>query len=317
MSILEQIQHLPEFTPTMLRCQTALYMLQHPEVFYEYVLHDLIEGKESYESYITNIFNGNTWGDTFCATAIGHMFNLAITVITPTQYIPLDVFHNVKDPHIVIVANGGDVNSSKPCTHFSATEKDVLIQVRQGIGLPHEKMIPQKIIISEDTILDIDKWSLDQEKNHTIMMYRAMQKGLTYVNTELEVVTEKVKELNITHDNIVSQMENIGFQIEKVSEQKEHMENPLPPAIRRLNLPLHVTKIIGQELSKKVWKPKLPHHYMQCKSLLHYHLKQFHHHNYYLKPKQFRHHNYFCNILQYIQFHNFQHHYRVHHPYHL
>ena len=105
-------------------------------------------------------------------------------------------------------------------------------------------MIPQKIIISEDTILDMDKWALDQEKNHTITMFRAMQKGLTHVNTELEVVTEKVKKLNITHNNIVSQMENIGFQIKKVSEQTEHMENPLPPAIRRLNLPLHVTKII-------------------------------------------------------------------------
>ena len=161
-------------------------MLQHPEVFYEYVLHDLIENKESYESYITNIFNGNTWGDTICGAAIGHMFNLAITVITPTQYIPLDLFHNVKDPHIVIVANGGDVNSSKPCTHFSATEKDTLIQVRQGIGLPHEKMIPQKIIISEDTILDMDKWALDQEKNHTITMFRAMQKGLTCVKRNLK-----------------------------------------------------------------------------------------------------------------------------------
>ena len=78
-------------------------MLQHPEVFYEYVLHGLIEDKESYELYIMNIFNGNTWGDMICGVAIGHMFNLAITVITPTQYIPLDLFHNVKDLHIVIV----------------------------------------------------------------------------------------------------------------------------------------------------------------------------------------------------------------------
>ena len=56
----------------------------------------------------------------------------------------------------------------------------------------------------------------------------------------------------------MSQMKNIGFQIEKVSEQKEHMENPLPPAIRRLNLLLHVTKIIRQELSKKSMETQTP-----------------------------------------------------------
>ena len=52
-------------------------------------------------------------------------------------------------------------------------------------------------------------------------------------------------------------MENIGFQIKKVSEQTEHMENPSPPAIRRLNLLLHVTKII-QELSKKCMETQTP-----------------------------------------------------------
>ena len=83
-AILQQIHHDKEkYTPDHLRRQTALHMLKYADIFYEYVAHDLIDFDESYKSYVTNIFNGKIWGDDLMASAIVHMFNIPISIVSP------------------------------------------------------------------------------------------------------------------------------------------------------------------------------------------------------------------------------------------
>ena len=122
--------------------QVALHMLKNANRFYPYVKYDLQASGESYESYCVNVYHGKVWGDDFLLSVIGHMFNIAITVISPVIDACMDLFHNKKVPNVVVIANGGDyLISKKPCTHFSGSH------VKRGIkfDMPGSQMVNPKL----------------------------------------------------------------------------------------------------------------------------------------------------------------------------
>ena len=81
-------------------------MLKYADMFYEFVAYDVIDFDESYKSYVTNIFNGKIWGDDLMASAIVHMFNIPISIVSPEMR-TVDLFHNVT-PQIVIKLQMGE-----------------------------------------------------------------------------------------------------------------------------------------------------------------------------------------------------------------
>ena len=197
----------------MLRRQVAFYMLKRPEVFFDYVQYFLEEDEESYESYVTNIFRGDSWGDTTVAAAIGRMFNLTVTIVTPSFYKAQHMMHDVtNDPHIVILANGGDPASQMPCSHFSATEKTEGVPVLPGIGLKHEKLIPKVLNLEEMKTLS-DKWAVHQAKTTAITKYKSLTKGLSKVEKELAKLNEKVEKMQIHRKNIGKKLEKLTGEV--------------------------------------------------------------------------------------------------------
>ena len=108
-------------TPGMLRRQAALYLVNHPHIFFNKVQEQLLNENESYQSYCINIFNGTHWGEPIIAAALSHMWNVAITIVTATKYRSIKLFHKSDKPGIVLIANGY-YNSSSRCTHYAATE---------------------------------------------------------------------------------------------------------------------------------------------------------------------------------------------------
>ena len=102
--------------------QIALQMLRHPTHYYKYLEHELVETGESYESYCCNVYQGNVWGDDLLASVVGDMWNIAITIISPSCLKPFHLFHDKPEPDVVIVANGGSwLSEKKSTTHFNAT----------------------------------------------------------------------------------------------------------------------------------------------------------------------------------------------------
>ena len=130
-AILQQVSHDPLlYTPDHLRRQTAYHMLKNADLFYEYVAQELIDDDESYESYVTNIFNGKIWGDDLMASAVSHMWNIPISIVSP-ELNTIHLFHDTT-PKIVIMANGGNAYScKKQTTHFSQTRS-----ILRGYQLP-------------------------------------------------------------------------------------------------------------------------------------------------------------------------------------
>ena len=70
-----------------------------------------------------NIFYGNIWADDLVAAAIGKLFNISITIVSPAFEKPLDLFHKENDPDVVLILNGGGVNTPYVSTHFSGTRR--------------------------------------------------------------------------------------------------------------------------------------------------------------------------------------------------
>ena len=68
-----------------------------------------------------NIYYGNIWADDLVAAAIGKLFNISVTIVSLAFEKPLDLFQEETDPDIVLILNGGSVNTPYVSTHFSGT----------------------------------------------------------------------------------------------------------------------------------------------------------------------------------------------------
>jgi hypothetical protein len=113
-AVLCQIQRPREFDESKLRRQLELFALSYPYILRPFVDHILLD-ELSYEGWVRGIGSKQVWGNETVLIAISLMWNVSISIMTPTSVFP--VYHNEKVPDIVIMANGekGDM------THFSGT----------------------------------------------------------------------------------------------------------------------------------------------------------------------------------------------------
>ena len=213
-AILEQVKYNKEvYTTDMLRKQTALYMLQNPNVFFDYVSHHLLEDDESYESYIYNIFWGDTWGNQLCAAAVSHMWNVSISIVSPLYFKLVKLVHDVQFPHIILVANGGDPTSEIPCTHFSVTKINVPHPVLPGNTLEFKYTIPRKLHDVQKTTKNAKKWASKLTRDEAVTKFKSITKQADYVKDEMKKCEERFKELGGMQDKIGYVLKELGAKL--------------------------------------------------------------------------------------------------------
>ena len=111
MAVLQQVHHWVQHgTPDMLQKQTAFYMVKRAHVFYPHKSTELYDKKESYKSFVTSMFNGTRWGDWICLSAICHMWNIPIGIVTPYKPSVIKMFHDKPKCDIILIANGWPVD---------------------------------------------------------------------------------------------------------------------------------------------------------------------------------------------------------------
>ena len=83
---------------------------------------DYLKSKQlTFTSYVIGVYNGRVWADEFLIGAIGMMYNVWITVVSPYFSDVWNVFHDGHaQPDIVLVCNGAYFGSGRDnITHFS------------------------------------------------------------------------------------------------------------------------------------------------------------------------------------------------------
>ena len=119
--------HTPkEVTPEILRHQVAEYMVQEALFFEPKMRVYLQQKKMSFNAYIMGVYNGNIWIDEFMLGAVGWMFNIRVSIISPHFTDFWSIFHDGHDqPDIILIANGSDFGTERDAiTHFSVTRGD-------------------------------------------------------------------------------------------------------------------------------------------------------------------------------------------------
>ena len=90
--------HVPkEVTLEILRHQVAEYMVQEA-LFFEPKMRVYLQRKKiSFNAYIIRVYNGNIWIDEFMLGAVGWMFNIRVSIISPHFTDFWSIFHDGHD----------------------------------------------------------------------------------------------------------------------------------------------------------------------------------------------------------------------------
>ena len=77
-----------------------------------------------FNTYVMGVYNGRIWGDEYVLAAIGKMFNIRISVVSPFYTDIWNIFHDgARKADIILIANGMDFGSGRyQISHLSATK---------------------------------------------------------------------------------------------------------------------------------------------------------------------------------------------------
>ena len=108
--------HVPkESTVDMLRHEVAEHFAQYPDFF--------APKMKEYLKNVYTLYHGEIWCDEYILGAVGHMYNIQISVISPLFSDLWNVYHNGQQkPDVVLVTNGRGFR-----THYD------------GFGLQHDQ----------------------------------------------------------------------------------------------------------------------------------------------------------------------------------
>ena len=186
-AILSQIGHPPGFTAEMLQKMVGLYMIKHPELFFDLLSDVLDKGKESYESYCVNVFKGKYWGDNIVISVIVKMWLISISLVLPGFRMPLEFQHNDPEPDVVIVGNGGDQDLFHPCDHFSQTR--YLNQEKRIVGIEMVEAKVEKYDDAKQAARDAQVWAAEREKKIVLDRWVSIQTKIDRLADNIEDLT--------------------------------------------------------------------------------------------------------------------------------
>ena len=209
----------------MLRKQTALYMVKRPHVFYPRISDELMHINESYESFVTNIFNGNRWGHYICLSAICHMWNIPIGVVTPYRSSIVNMFHNKEKCVVVVIANGWP-SEGKDITHYSATARiDNDDKKLPNANQKGEKLIPGNYRNPIKARSDALEFTVEKNKFLLVFYYNEIESDIDSLKKQIKSMNNKVQHLEKIQQKVKDDLHLLGVQVKDVAKKKQRTTN--------------------------------------------------------------------------------------------
>ena len=122
-AILKQMYVPNNYTVKDFRSQISAFMAREVHYFYPRMSNYLNQKGLTYESYIIGVSLGDISADQFMLLAITRMWNISISILSPAFNTIWNVFHESKNPSIVIIGNGREFDNKRVSKHYSPTEK--------------------------------------------------------------------------------------------------------------------------------------------------------------------------------------------------
>ena len=122
-AILKQMYVPNNYTVKDFRSQISAFMAREVHYFYPRMSNYLNQKGLTYESYIIGVSLGDISADQFMLLTITRMWNISISILSPTFNTIWNLFHESKNPSIVIIGNGREFDNKRVSKHYSPTEK--------------------------------------------------------------------------------------------------------------------------------------------------------------------------------------------------
>ena len=112
-AILKQMYVPNNYTVKDFRSQISAFMACEVHYFYPWMSNYLNQKGLTYESYIIGVSLGDISADQFMLLAITRMWNISISILSPAFNTIWNLFHESKNPSIVIIGNGREFDKEK------------------------------------------------------------------------------------------------------------------------------------------------------------------------------------------------------------
>lgn len=199
--------HVPkELTSEIFRHQIAEYIVQETQFFEPKMRAYLSRKKLSFGSYVLGVYNGTIWADEFMIGAIGRMFNIRISVISPYFSEIWNIFHDGQQAaDIILICNGIDFATERDnISHFTATKGNESCWECVGKAQGDKKLEYYRQFV-EGKKIGLDLKSI----NVTSRIIKQSQEMLTNINQ----LCFDVNHLCLRRDQVLTDLEDIDISI--------------------------------------------------------------------------------------------------------
>ena len=200
-------------------------MLKRPHIFYRKIVDELIKENESYESFVTNLFNGSCWGHWICVAAICHNWNVPISIVTPAQASIVHMFHQCENVEIILIANGCP-GTEIELTHFSATQhEDEKNTLKKNFRMSHTKLIPFTFLDLHKAQEEATSMVIERQRNILCHQYKETSKERNFMEDKLKEMKKDLKQLKMMKEKIGQNLQLLGSEVDHMV-NKEKQQKP-------------------------------------------------------------------------------------------
>ena len=204
-AVLLQLKIPKHIKSDVIRHMIACHMIEEYDFYYPKMETYLRHNELSFSAYVMYVYSGNIWADEFILGALGKMFGIKISVISPAYDDVWDIFHGSAFPHIVIISNGGDFGRKHGPSHFSATK---------GV---EDKW---KCVGADDNVGEMGRRSgFEAGRDRTVDHFYEKEKSnllkevrQTFAN--VEGLCQDLSDLCVRREKIYDEVQNIGIKVE-------------------------------------------------------------------------------------------------------
>ena len=187
------------------RHQIAAHMVEDYNFYYPKMQKYLNAHNLSYSAYILYLYSGIIWADEYMLRALGRMFDVKISVVSPAYNDVWNIFHESGLPHVVIVANRGDFGKKHGVTHFCTTKGSETTW---------------KCVCADINVGELGMWrGYNNGLGRTAAKFIEKEKMILLSNThkvsaDVQGLCHDLNQLCIRRDRIYSEMDSMGIKVD-------------------------------------------------------------------------------------------------------